>query len=391
MGNIKQGNMRTYNIATVPGDGIGPEVLGAAIDVLNAAAERGDFNLVFSEVPISAHRYLTDGVLWSDEIERALGDSSAILVGAVGDPAVPPGVLERGIIVRMRDTFRHSVNVRPVVSYDGVRNPFLRDTQECDLVIVRENTEGAYASAGTVVHRGTAEAVAVQESINTYAAIARALKFGLVLAQTRRRKVTVCHKTNIMVAAGNLWMQVLSDLRTQYPDVDVDYVHVDAMGYHLMTNPGRFDVIVTDNLFGDIISDVAAVLQGGLGLSASANVNLDGRHPSMFEPVHGSAPDIAGQGVANPIGAVLSGVLCLAQLGEVEAATVVESATACAMRELTGQQSTREIKDNIQHLVSNAPVEVKAPTPLASLGHAATVGVSQGDRESVPARVASHG
>jgi 3-isopropylmalate dehydrogenase len=227
---------------------------------------------------------------------------------------------------------QQAINLRPVRLYPGVPTPIAGLTPErCDLVIVRENTEGAYVAQGSTVHRGTRAQVAVQESVNTWYAVERAVDFAYRLASARRGRLTLCHKTNVLVEAGRLWTDVMEEVGQRFPDVETDYVHVDAMCMHLPVSPERFDVVVTDNLFGDIVTDLGAVLQGGLGVAASGNLNLDGAAPSMFEPIHGSAPDIAGRGWANPAGACLSLAMMLGHLGEGEAAAAVESATAAVL------------------------------------------------------------
>lgn len=324
--------MSTHRIAVIPGDGIGPEVLDATRQVMQAAASAYAFDVRWADVGVSAQRYLRTGELWNQELEDELRSSDAILFGALGDPSVPPGVLERGIILKMRIAFQQAVNFRPVRLYPGVESPIKGATpQTCDLVILRENTEGAYVGQGSSVHPGTPNAMAVQESMNTRFGIERIVDYGFRLAQKRRRKLTLCHKTNILLEAGRLWQQTFEDVGQRYPDVELDYVHVDAMCYHLPTNPARFDVVVTDNLFGDIITDLGAVIQGGLGVAASGNLNVDGTAPSMFEAVHGSAPDIAGTGQANPVGSILSGAMCFASLGELAAAKAIEAACASAL------------------------------------------------------------
>ncbi|MBK0417816.1 3-isopropylmalate dehydrogenase [Leucobacter sp. CSA1] len=316
-----------YSIAVLPGDGIGPEVVGCALEVLDAAEARYGFRTERSEVAAGANRYLETGELF-DAVDARLRDKDAILFGSMGDPRVAPGILERGFILEMRQRFQQAANVRPVRLYPGVPTPIAGLTPErCEMVIVRENTEGAYVGRGSTVHAGTPNAVAMQESLNTRAGIERVVDFSFRLALGRRRRLTLCHKTNILVAAGQLWQEVVEDLASLYPEVEVDYVHVDAMCFHLPLAPERFDVVVTDNLFGDIITDLGAVIQGGLGVATSANLNLDGSAPSMFEAIHGSAPDIAGKGWANPSGAVLSLALMLGHLGEGEAARAVEAAT----------------------------------------------------------------
>ena len=327
--------MRRHTLAVLPGDGVGPEVTRAALTVLDAAQERFGFSTERTEVPLGADHYLQTGELLTDEVAASLGTVDAILFGAIGSPRVTPGILERGIILELRRRMQQAINLRPVRLYEGVPTPISGLTpQRCDLVIVRENTEGAYVAQGSTVHRGTTARVAVQESINTWYAVERAVDFAFRLASVRRKRLTLCHKTNVLVEAGALWTDVMTAVGERYPDVETDYVHVDAMCMHLPVSPERFDVVVTDNLFGDIVTDLGAVLQGGLGVAASGNLNLDGSRPSMFEPIHGSAPDIAGRGWANPAGACLSLAMMLGHLGEGEAAAAVESATASVLADL---------------------------------------------------------
>jgi 3-isopropylmalate dehydrogenase len=314
----------TQKIAVIPGDGIGPEVIDASLEVLEAAGRAFGFSAELTMIDAGAGRYRRTGELWTPALEEQLRGHDAVLFGAMGDPAVKPGILERGFILAMRTAFQQAVNLRPVKLYPGVATPIAGLTPErCDLVIVRENTEGAYVGRGSTVHAGTPHAVAVQESVNTRQGVERVVDYSFRLARQRRGKLTLCHKKNILIEAGTLWQDTVDDLSVRYPDVDVD---VDAMCFHLPVSPERFDVVVTDNLFGDIITDLGAVIQGGLGVAASANLNLDGSAPSMFEAIHGSAPDIAGKGWANPVGAVLSTAMCLAHLGEREAALAVEAA-----------------------------------------------------------------
>lgn len=327
--------MRTHTLAVLPGDGVGPEVTAAALQVLDAAQERFGFTTERTEVPLGADHYLATGELLTEETVERLRGQDAILFGAIGSPKVAPGILERGIILALRGAMRQAINLRPVRLYPGVPTPIAGLTPErCDLVIVRENTEGAYVAQGSTVHRGTPAQVAVQESVNTWYAVERAVDFAYRLASVRRGRLTLCHKTNVLVEAGKLWSAVLDSVGERYPDVETDYVHVDAMCMHLPVSPERFDVVVTDNLFGDIVTDLGAVLQGGLGVAASGNLNLDGDATSMFEPIHGSAPDIAGRGWANPAGACLSLAMMLGNLGEGEAAAAVEASTAAVLRDL---------------------------------------------------------
>ena len=353
-----------YSIAVLPGDGIGPEVVGAALEVLDAAEQRFGFATRRETFSAGAKHYRETGELFA-EVAEPLRAHDAILFGSMGDPSVAPGILERGFILEMRQRFVQAANVRPVRLYPGVPSPITGLTPErCEMVIVRENTEGAYVGRGSTVHAGTPNAVAMQESLNTRAGIERVVDFAFRLALGRRKRLTLCHKTNILVAAGQLWQEVVSDLALRYPEVAVDYVHVDAMCFHLPLTPERFDVVVTDNLFGDIITDLGAVIQGGLGVATSANLNLDGTAPSMFEAIHGSAPDIAGTGWANPSGAILSLALMLGHLGEGEAARSVEAATVQVLGQLpalAGAEmgaSTAEIGARIARLVADGTVDL---------------------------------
>lgn len=371
-----------YSLAVLPGDGIGPEVVGCALEVLDAAEARFGFTTARTPVAAGAQHYLATGELFA-EVEPTLREHDAILFGSMGDPAVTPGILERGFILEMRQRFQQAANVRPVRLYPGVPTPIAGLTPErCEMVIVRENTEGAYVGRGSTVHAGTEHAVAMQESLNTRAGIERVVDFAFRLALGRRNKLTLCHKTNILVAAGQLWQEVVADLALRYPEVETDYVHVDAMCFHLPLTPERFDVVVTDNLFGDIITDLGAVIQGGLGVATSANLNLDGTAPSMFEAIHGSAPDIAGTGWANPSGAILSLALLLGHLGEGDAARAVEAATVQVLGKLPALAGaemgmrTEEVGARIAALVRDGEAD---PTlvPDSLLGQLATLAPSR--------------
>ncbi|HLS40672.1 MAG TPA: 3-isopropylmalate dehydrogenase [Ornithinicoccus sp.] len=363
--------MVTHRLAVIPGDGVGPEVTEAALTVLDAAEQRFGFVTERTTVPLGADHYLETGELLTDETVARLRESEAILFGAVGSPKVTPGILERGVILALRGAMRQAVNLRPVRLYPGVPTPIAGLTPErCDIVVVRENTEGSYVGGGSFLHRGTPAAVATQDSVNTWYAVHRAVDFAFRLARQRRGRLTLCHKTNVLVHAGGLWSDVVDHVSRSFPDVEVDYVHVDALCMHLPTRPERFDVIVTDNLFGDIVTDLGAVLAGGLGVAASGNLNLDGSAPSMFEPIHGSAPDIAGRGWANPAGAVLSLALCLASLGEGKAAAAVEGATVSVLSELpalAGAEmgaSTQELGERIADRLTDDAAEL-VPSSLA--------------------------
>ena len=333
--------MRSYRLAVIAGDGIGPDVTAAALAGVEAVSRRFGFTVETTDVDLGAEAYLRTGEVLDEASQSTLAEHDAILLGAVGDPRVPPGVLERGLIVALRIAFAQSVNIRPVRLYPGVPSPVAGvHPGNCDLVIVRENTEGLYAGGGGLTHPGTPQAVALQNSVTTAAATTEAVEFSFRLAAARRGRLTLCHKTNILTHAGRLWQEVVDEVGARYPQVERDYVHVDAMCQHLPLDPGRFDVVVTDNLFGDIISDLGATIQGGLGVAASANHNPRGSAPSMYEPVHGSAPDIAGTGTANPAAATLSAALCLAGLGEHDAAVTLEAATASVLAELPALAGT---------------------------------------------------
>ncbi|RTL64349.1 MAG: 3-isopropylmalate dehydrogenase [Pseudonocardiaceae bacterium] len=377
--------MRTHNVAVIGGDGIGPDVTAAALAVMRAAADRFGFTLSTNDFDLGAARYRRTGVALDDATVEQLRGHDAILLGAIGDPSVAPGILERGVVLALRVALAQSVNVRPVRLYPGVQSP-VRDItpQRCDMVILRENTEGLYAGGGALVHQGSNNAVALQQSVTTTAATREIVDVAFRLAAARRGRLALCHKSNVLTYAGRLWDEVVEEVGARYPDVERDYVHVDAMCQHLPLSPERFDVVVTDNLFGDIISDLGATVQGGLGLAASANLNPTGSAPSMFEPVHGSAPDIAGKGWANPAAAVLSAALCLASLGERDAALACEAAAANVVAELPALSgsamgaSTAEVGERIAARVATAdPVTIGDPaTSLMSAMAAITPAVT---------------
>ncbi|MGH8928530.1 MAG: 3-isopropylmalate dehydrogenase [Acidimicrobiia bacterium] len=344
----------TFRLAVIGGDGVGPEVTQQALLAMRTAAERFGFEMSTEDYDLGGRRFLATGEILPSSVEDELARHDAIVLGAVGTPDVPPGVLERGLLLKLRFDFDQYVNLRPIKLYPGVPSPIAGLTPErCDLVVVRENTEGLYVGAGGVARRDTEHEIATQESVNTRFGAERATRFAFELASSRRRRLTLCHKINVLTFAGDLWQRTVLEVAADYPDVTVDYVHVDAACLFLVQSPERFDVIVTDNLFGDIITDLGAAVQGGLGLAASGNLNPDRVFPSMFEPVHGSAPDIAGKGWANPVAAVLSAALCLDHLGETEAARVVEEAAVSVLPELKAMggpdmgMSTPEIGDLI--------------------------------------------
>ncbi len=318
-----------YRLAVVPGDGIGTEVVAEGLKVLDAAAARHDLTFERTEYDLGARRYHATGEVLPDSVLAELRGSDAILLGAVGDPSVPPGVLERGLLLRLRFELDHHVNLRPVKLYPGVATPLAgKGPEHIDMVVCREGTEGPYAGAGGALRKGTKHEVASEESLNTAFGVERIVRDAFARAERRRKKVTLVHKTNVLVHSGGLWQRVFDAVAAEHPDVATDYCHVDAATMFFITSPERFDVVVTDNLFGDIITDIGAAIAGGIGLAASGNLDPSRTNPSMFEPVHGSAPDIAGQGKADPTATVMSVAMLLDHLGEDKAAAEVEAAVA---------------------------------------------------------------
>ena len=274
-----------------------------------------------TEYDLGAARYHRTGEVLPDSVLERAGQHDAILLGAVGDPSVPPGVLERGLLLRLRFAFDQYVNLRPSRLWPGTTSPLANvKPGEIDLVVVREGTEGLYAGAGGGLHRGTPAEIATEESLNTRHGVERVIRDAFARAGPGAPRVTLVHKTNVLTHAGGLWARVFEEVAAEYPDIATDYQHVDAAAMFLVTQPQRYDVIVTDNLFGDILTDIAAAVTGGIGLAASGCINPERTYPSMFEPVHGSAPDIAGRGIADPVAAVLSVALLLDHLGHPEAA-----------------------------------------------------------------------
>jgi 3-isopropylmalate dehydrogenase len=330
--------MAEHRLAVIAGDGIGPEVVAEGLRVLDRVAELEGFTTLREELDLGGRRYLATGEVLSDATLAHLRGFDAILLGAVGTPDVPPGVLERGLLLRIRFAFDQYVNLRPVRLYPGVTSPVAGLTPErCDLVIVRENTESVYAGAGGTLYSGTPHEVATQESVNTRHGVERIVRYSFELARRRRKHLTLVHKTNVLVHAGGLWQRTVDEVGAEYPDVERAYVHVDAACLYLVTQPERFDVVVTENLFGDIITDLGAAVQGGLGLAASGNLDPERRAPSMFEPVHGSAPDIAGTGRADPVATVMSVGMLLDALGEGAAAARIDRAVGRLLAERDGR------------------------------------------------------
>jgi 3-isopropylmalate dehydrogenase len=330
-------------LAVIGGDGIGPEVVAEAVKVLDAVVpgvEKTSYDL-------GARRFHATGELLPYSVLAELREHDAILLGAVGDPSVPSGVLERGLLLRLRFELDHHVNLRPSRLYPGVSSP-LAGKPDIDFVVVREGTEGPYAGTGGAIRVGTPNEIATEVSVNTAFGVRRVVRDAFERALRRRKHLTLVHKTNVLNFAGKLWARIVAEVGEEYPDVEVAYQHVDAATIFLVTDPGRFDVIVTDNLFGDIITDLAAAVCGGIGLAASGNIDATRTNPSMFEPVHGSAPDIAGQGIADPTAAIMSVALLLAHLGEDDAAARVDRAveTYLATRG-TGRLATSDVGERI--------------------------------------------
>ncbi|WP_406409055.1 3-isopropylmalate dehydrogenase [Streptomyces halstedii] len=337
---------RSIDLAVIPGDGIGQEVVTQGLKVLNAVLPQ-DVKLETTEYDLGARRWHRTGETLPDAELEALRNHDAILLGAIGDPSVPSGVLERGLLLKLRFAFDHFVNLRPSKLFPNTATP-LAGRPEIDFVVVREGTEGPYTGNGGSLRTGTEHEVATEVSVNTAYGVERVVRDAFARAAARpRKKLTLVHKNNVLVHAGHLWKNIFDAVATEYPEVTTDYLHVDAATIFFVTQPERFDVIVTDNLFGDILTDLAAAVTGGIGLAASGNINPTGAFPSMFEPVHGTAPDIAGQGKADPTATILSVALLLRHLGyEAEAARIEEAVSAdLAEREGKAARSTDEIGD----------------------------------------------
>ena len=311
-------------LAVIGGDGIGPEVTAEALKVLRAVRD----DIEVTDYDLGARRYLRNGELLTDEDLASLREHDAILLGAIGAPGeVPPGVLERGLLLKMRFALDHHVNLRPSKLYPTATSP-LANPGDIDFVVVREGTEGLYCGNGGTLREGTEHEVASEVSQNTRFGVERVVRDAFERAMSRRKHVTLVHKTNVLVNAGGLWQRTVDEVAEEYPEVTVDYNHIDAATIYMVTDPARYDVIVTDNLFGDILTDLAGAVTGGIGLAASGNIDASGTNPSMFEPVHGSAPDIAGQGIADPTAAILSAAMLLRHLGDEDNAARVEEAVA---------------------------------------------------------------
>ncbi len=341
------------SIAVIGGDGIGPEVTAEAWKVLRAALP--DVELTSHEFSLGAQHYLETGEILSDETMADIAKHDAIVLGAVGgDPAdkrLAGGIIERGLLLKLRFAFDHAVNLRPTKLHPAVESP-LEHPGDIDFVVVREGTEGPYVGNGGVLKQGTDNEIANELSVNTAAGVERVVRKAFEIATQRDNKLTLVHKKNVLVHAGALWQRITDAVAAEYPQVTVDYLHVDAATIFFVTDPARFDVIVTDNLFGDILTDLAGAVGGGIGLAASANLNVDGTYPSMYEPVHGSAPDIAGTGRADPSAAILSIALLADHQGFPEAAQRIRDAVDAEVTDRTGSRTTTEIGDAVVALLA---------------------------------------
>ena len=320
--------MKSFNLAVIGGDGIGPDVVAEGLKVLDIVA--ANYGVEFKKVnyDLGAKYWHKTGETLPDSVLAELAKADVILLGAVGDPTVPSGVLERGLLLKLRFAFDHYVNLRPAKLHAGVKSPLV-NSGSIDFIVVREGTEGPYVGAGGSLAEGTKDEIATEESLNTRRGAERVIRDAFARAQQRpRKKLTLVHKNNVLTRAGGLWTRTFNEVAKEFPDITTDYLHVDAASMFFVTNPERFDVVVTDNLFGDILTDIAAAICGGIGLAASGNINPTGEFPSMFEPVHGSAPDIAGKSLADPTATVMSVAMMLSHLGLTDAAADIERAVA---------------------------------------------------------------
>ncbi len=352
--------MNSYKIAVIPGDGTGPEVIREAVKVLEAAASRAGFRLEFNYYDFGGERYLKTGETLPDSALSELKSFDAILLGAIGHPDVKPGILERGILLKIRFALDQYINLRPVKLYPGVDTPLKDKTpQDIDFVVVRENTEGLYVGAGGFLKKGTPDEVAIQESINTRRGVERCIRFAFDFCRQRNKKkeLTLCGKTNVLTYAHDLWERVFYEVAEEYPDIKTSYAHVDAICMWFVKNPEWFDVVVTDNMFGDIITDLGAIIQGGMGIAAGANLNPQG--VSMFEPIGGSAPKYTGKNVINPLAAISAAQMMLDFLGEKTASDWIEKAiikvTSEKLKSLAAGKmgySTSEVGDMVARYLS---------------------------------------
>lgn len=324
---------KQYNIALIPGDGTGPEVVDEGIKILDTAAEKYGFTLDYTRYDLGGEHYKKTGEILNDDTIERLKTADSIFLGAIGHPDVKPGILEKGLLLKLRFTCDQYINLRPVKLYEGVYTPVKDKTaDDIDFTVVRENTEGLYAGAGGFLKQGTPDEVAIQESVNTRKGVERCIRFAFEYTRKRdkARKLTLCGKTNVLTYAFDLWERTFYEVAKEYPDIETDYAHVDAICMWMVKNPEWFDVIVTDNMFGDIITDLGAMIQGGMGVAAGGNINPEG--VSMFEPIGGSAPKYTGMGVINPVAAIMAASLMLDHLGETDVSNAVEAAVMKAIK-----------------------------------------------------------
>ncbi len=353
---------KTYKIAVIPGDGTGPEVVREGIKVLEAVSNKEGFKLDFVHYDLGGDRYIKTGEVLPDSVVDELRQVDAIYLGAIGHPDVKPGILEKGLLLKLRFSLDQYINLRPVILYPGVNTP-LKDKgpEDINFVVVRENSEGLYTGAGGVLKKGTPDEVAVQESINTRKGVERCIRYAFEYCKKRnqKKKLTLCGKTNVLTYAFDLWERTFYEVAREYPDIETDYAHVDATCMWMVKNPEWFDVIVTDNMFGDIITDLGAMIQGGMGIAAGGNINPEG--VSMFEPIGGSAPKYTGKNIINPLAAIAAAQMMLETLGEEKAANIVEEAikkvVANDIKDLSAGKmgyTTSEVGDLVSRYVEEA-------------------------------------
>jgi len=360
---------KAYNIAVIPGDGTGPEVVTEGIKVLQAVSDKAGFKLNFNFFDFGGERYLRTGETLPDNAVEELKKYDAIYLGAIGHPDVKPGILEKGILLRLRFELDQYINLRPVKLYPGVECPLKnKGPEHIDLVVVRENTEGIYAGAGGVLKKGTPDEVAVQESINTRKGVERCIRYAFEYCRKRQKmkKLTLCGKTNVLTFAFDLWERTFYEVAKEYPDIKTDYAHVDAITMWFVKNPEWFDVIVTDNMFGDIITDLGAMIQGGMGIAAGGNINPGG--VSMFEPIGGSAPKYKGKNMINPLAAICAAGIMLEHLGEEESGKLMEQAVTYVTEKKIKSLAAGEMGHNtteVGDLVAQYVIE--HPFPILSL------------------------
>jgi 3-isopropylmalate dehydrogenase len=356
---------KEYHISVIPGDGTGPEVVAEGIKVLQALADKFSFMINFTHYEIGGEHYKATGEILPEHVLESIAESNAIYLGAIGHPDVKPGILEKGILLKLRFYFDQYINLRPVKLYEGVETP-LKDKgpSDIDFVVVRENTEGLYAGAGGCLKPGTTDEVAIQESINTRKGVERCIRYAFEYCKKRnqRKKLTLCGKTNVLTFAFDLWERTFNEVAKEYPDIETDYAHVDAICMWMVKNPEWFDVIVTDNMFGDIITDLGAMIQGGMGIAAGANINPEGT--SMFEPIGGSAPKYTGKNIINPIAAISAAQIMLETLGEPIAASLVEESVIRVLRDdlkdvAAGKMgySTQEVGDLVVNYIRGSSIK----------------------------------